>query len=297
MKNTSRTDPSPVYVSTACLNEEENVDARIELYRNHGLYAIELGGRVCVPPNWGPNTDTPNCRFLIHNYFPPPKTPFVLNLASANQEIRQRSLNFVYRAIDLAARIGSPYYSIHAGFVTDPHGHDGSSFIFPAPNNPQEKYQALERFILTLEMAIDYASQKHVGVLVENNVCPASLRGKLLLQNPEEFSDLFDVFANGQLGILLDTGHLNVSACTLGFRRSSFIERWADHIRVLHLHDNNGASDDHLPLTRNSWILEILRDSRLTNCHLVVESVFPHIAQLRDHVEWLTCEVGGHARQ
>ena len=55
----------------------------------------------------------------MHNYFPVPKKPFVLNLASLNPSQFELSLIHATSAIKLAASIGSPYYSIHAGFLLD----------------------------------------------------------------------------------------------------------------------------------------------------------------------------------
>ena len=38
---------------------------------------------------------------LLHNYFPAPKVPFVLNLASENKEIRELSLNHCLKNIHI----------------------------------------------------------------------------------------------------------------------------------------------------------------------------------------------------
>ena len=56
----------------------------------------------------------------MHNYFPPPKNPFVLNLASSNNKILNLSLKHICKAIKLTSRIGAKYYSFHAGFLVDP---------------------------------------------------------------------------------------------------------------------------------------------------------------------------------
>ena len=37
--------------------------------------------------------------FLIHNYFPPSRKPFVLNLSSGNKEIRKKSIKLAMDAI------------------------------------------------------------------------------------------------------------------------------------------------------------------------------------------------------
>ena len=47
------------------------------------------------------------------------KEPFVLNLASLCSSQFELSLFHASSAIKLAASLGSPYYSIHAGFLLD----------------------------------------------------------------------------------------------------------------------------------------------------------------------------------
>ena len=55
--------------------------------------------------------------FQVHNYFPPPKEPFVLNLASLNNDIFIKSRNHILKAINLCRKLNSKYYSFHAGFL------------------------------------------------------------------------------------------------------------------------------------------------------------------------------------
>ena len=55
--------------------------------------------------------------FLVHNYFPPPEQPFVLNLASADPHIRNRSLAHCRSAIDLAHELETDLFTVHAGFA------------------------------------------------------------------------------------------------------------------------------------------------------------------------------------
>jgi sugar phosphate isomerase/epimerase len=99
----------------------------------------------------------------------------------------------------------------------------------------------------------------------------------LLLQTPDEFAEL-DGF-----GILLDTGHLNVSATTLGFDRAEFVERLGPRIRAFHLHDNDGSADLHRPVEPDSWALEAVRATAPEA--VVVEALFANVEALRDHVD------------
>ena len=53
--------------------------------------------------------------------------------------------------------------------------------------------------------------------------------------------------------MLLDTGHLKVSARTLNFDPKKFIERFKPHIKIVQISDNDGTADQNLPVREDSW--------------------------------------------
>jgi sugar phosphate isomerase/epimerase len=244
-------------------------------YRDAGLDDVELGTTTePLGDDLVERLGRHGLRYVVHNYFPPPPESFVLNLASPDAEVRGRSLRLVDAALELAAALGSPIYSVHAGFVSDPIGFDGRSFVFAAAGDAGA---AKERFREALEGPLAHARELGVDLLVENNVCTPAVEGSLLLQAPEEFEEL-DGF-----GILLDTGHLNVSAATLGFDRTEFARRLGPRIGAFHLHDNDGSADRHEPVERDSWALDAVRAA--PSATVVVEALFANVEALRDHVE------------
>ena len=56
----------------------------------------------------------------IHNYFPPPREPFVINLATNNKMILKKSIDHIKKSILFAKKVGDNFYSFHAGFRLDP---------------------------------------------------------------------------------------------------------------------------------------------------------------------------------
>lgn len=281
-----------VFASTACLPNSEPLKSRVALYRSHGLQAIELGAHVSVHKDRLTQVANTDCSFLIHNYFPPPVEPFVLNLASSDQTVCKRSLSLVSEALVLSKRLGAPFYSVHAGFITDPTGFGTTSFIFPMPELSNETQRAKERFIDALNVALEEATRLDLQLLIENNVCSPELRGKLLLQTAAEFLELFEAMSTPHLGILLDTGHLNVTAHTLGFDPFDFVDQVAPYVRALHVHDNDGTADTHQPVQPKSWVLEVLRRPEFAPLPIVVEAKFDSVTELRQHVDWLKEELG-----
>lgn len=277
-----------LFVSTACLPENENYWLAVKRYTDHGIINIELGSSH----QYNGNNDIsrlyemPN-KFLIHNYFPPSPESFVLNLASHNPNIRQQSIKHIKNAITLSAALNAPFYSFHAGFITDPHGFGTTSYLFPAPESESEAEQALSLFVEALEEVGQYAQTRGIHLLVENNVCTEDLKGKLLLQTADEFLTLFQRLSIPNIGILLDFGHLNVTAHTLNFDRMTFIDRLAPNIKAFHIHDNDGTSDAHEPITPKGWVDTIISDAAFANIPAVLEAKFNDIVALKQHLDWL----------
>lgn len=281
-----------IYVSTACIKGSEPLQQRLDSYAEVGLFHVELGAGVHVTSQDIHNLSLRSQNtFLIHNYFPPPAESFVLNLASSDSLIRRRSLELVIDAIKLTASLHIPFYSVHAGFITDPTRFGVSSFILPEPDSPDEAKKALRRFVETLSLALDIAQQYKIQILVENNVCTPDLQKKLLLQTGEEFIELLNLLPNPSLGILVDTGHLNVSAHTLGFDRLGFIEMVAPYIRAFHVHENDGHDDTHTPVTSESWVLRMLKQADFSTLPIVIEAKFQDLEKLCQHATWLRREL------
>lgn len=72
------------------------------------------------------------------------------------------------------------------------------------------------------------------------------------MKDIEEFDRLLSAIGSSQLGILLDVGHLKLSAIANQFNPMDFIREFRPRIRACHVHENNGKKDSHLPLTLQS---------------------------------------------
>ena len=62
------------------------------------------------------------------------------------------------------------------------------------------------------------------------------------------------------VGVLLDVGHLKVSAESLGFSADAAVRTMASHIMALHLSDNDGAQDSNQPIREGSWFWPVLSE-------------------------------------
>ncbi len=202
---------------------------------------------------------------LLHNYFPAPRTPFVLNLASEDESIAASSMALCRRAIRLSAAIGAPFYSVHSGFIANLDvGMLGNAEAQGALSGEGDYEAAYVRFRERVGMLSHEAARAGIRLLLEINVItPHNLSSgqvpQLLMTQPGEFKRLFAELDHPNLGLLVDAGHVNVAAQTLGFERNAFIEELSDYIEAFHLSDNNGLHDSNEPVHENSWFLPFLK--------------------------------------
>ncbi|MGH7831929.1 MAG: sugar phosphate isomerase/epimerase family protein [Candidatus Binatia bacterium] len=199
-----------------------------------------------------------DCPRLPHNYFPAPRDPFVLNLASLREEIRERSIEHCRKGLRMAARVGAPFYSAHAGFCVDAAPADLGRKLPAEPERPRENHW--RRFVDAVKLLAEDAARLKVMFLVENNVVApfnvsASGRHPLLCASFEEMNRLMAEVENPALGILVDTGHLKVSSLSLGFSPEVFLEMLKAHVHGIHHSDNDGTEDTNHPLTGQYWFL------------------------------------------
>ena len=287
------------YASTSCLARPEELRSRIERMRAAGITRIELSQSI-IPPGpvarWLDDLRTTGCHFLVHNYFPPPPEPFVLNLASPDGGVRARSLDLVRRAIDLSAALGAPFYSVHAGFVNDPYAFGTTHFLFKPAERADARERANDRFLVSVTSALDAARSAGIDLLIENNNTPPEFRELVLLRDAVEVLGFFAEVNDPRLGLLLDTGHLHVAANALGFDGTKAVRALRPHIRAIHLHDNDGTADYHRKAAPEGWALSVLAGAMRSVPPIVVEAHCATAAELREHIESLqgVLEFSGH---
>ncbi len=209
-----------------------------------------------------------NVDLLVHNYFPPPAKSFVLNLAATDPETRRLSLEMCRAGIELCATMGAPFYSVHSGFAMnltpEQLGQPGQQADLPGAHLIDHE-TARNAFRAAVGELAEFAREKEVGLLIENNVITAQQvaagrGGSLLMTNPTELRDFFDELSADNVGLLLDVGHAHVSAQALGFPAEEFFLQLADRVAALHLSDNDGCADSNGKFTAASWFAPYLHD-------------------------------------
>ena len=130
------------HVSEAIEKCREISNDKIEISAPHYFQPLKKLVRVIK------NFQEDGCSFLVHNYFPSPRTPFVLNIASAKNIEKQRARRLVERALAICEQIKSPLYGVHAGYLADAIEGQGGMFKFEDKvNSYKESLNNSIRFI------------------------------------------------------------------------------------------------------------------------------------------------------
>ncbi len=162
-----------------------------------------------------------------------------VTLGSLNRRVRNAAINEVKDSIDLAKELGSTVVVVHGmmGILTMPPG-EWSKQVYRPTREERELVEKQDKNVVqALKECADYAP--NIILAVENLVFPHEM-----YRSPEEMEELLYKVNRPNVGITLDIGHAAVS----GYRASEYLNRLSEHIFHVHLHDNHGVIDEHLPL-------------------------------------------------
>ena len=249
-----------IYISTGGMCCKTGFSSALDFFEN-GINAVELSGGLYSERTEQDLFNLPKeLNLQIHNYFPPPIEPFVFNLASKNELIFAKSFKHVCSCIELASKLGLSKYSFHGGFRISPQPHQlGGELGVHELSLREEAFEVFENAVLKLSKI---AKSKNIELLIENNVLTMAnleLYGEspLLFCEPEEISSFMNKMPDN-VGLLLDFGHLKVSALTLGFDPVNAHDKLQTWTKAYHLSDNNGKIDSNEPITRDSWFWSVI---------------------------------------
>ena len=244
-----------IFVSTGGIKETTAYNTALT-FIEHGITAIELSGGAyeeIIFSKYQKLLDS--ATFQVHNYFPPPKNPFVLNLASPNNLIAEKSICHAKNAIKLSAALKRPIYSFHAGFLLDPKVSQLGKPIDAL--QVYDRNSCLDSFLERITILAEYASFKDVQLLIENNVISDSnikIFGEdpFLMTTPKEAKIIMENTPSN-VNMLLDVAHLKVSANSLSFDRHEMFTECDNWIKAYHFSDNDGISDSNKSIDMDSW--------------------------------------------
>jgi len=150
--------------------------------------------------------------------------PFTdLNLASLNDLVWNETIKQIKQCVELSADF-TEIVVVHPGALS--------------PLESQMKDKAWERNVEALRLLTDHAKEYGVRLCLEN----MPNMEKLLCRTPDELFGMVETVGSDSLGTTFDVGHSNTTKNTASFLKE--IRR----INHMHLHDNKGATDEHLAI-------------------------------------------------
>ena len=148
-----------------------------------------------------------------------------LNYAATNPSLRNAARRIVLTALGHAAALGCTYAVVHSG----------QSDVLSAIFFPELRRKYSLDFLKRLGRE---ASDHGVQMVIENNVAPS-----YLIHSVSGMASFFQEDASQYYKVALDIGH-----AFLTHDLDQFVQRFKENIRYVHIHDNLGKTDDHLPL-------------------------------------------------
>ena len=184
-------------------------------------------------------------------------------MGSLDSDIGARSFKHAANALDWCSKIGSNYYSFHAGFLMDPRAHEIGKAI--SARTLYNKEQSVEIFISRVIELNKIAEKLNVTLMIENNVLSKRNSDEfennpLLMCSPEESFEILNELPDN-IKLLIDVAHLKVSANSLNFNPKKMFDMCEDRIGGYHLSDNNGLSDTNQAFNSESWFWKHLNPS------------------------------------
>jgi len=214
-----------------------------------GIPAVELfmeGPQWWMPEAFG-HVESARAAFPGSISIHPPS--WDVNIASYTQPIREAAIQVYSQAIAWARRLEAAYVVLHLGWRGDP---------------SLPRIECLRRAEDAIRILASLAREAGVTLAVENvgwfglEVC-----------DQEEFTALAARVPPG-VGVLLDVGHARLA----GWDLPAALLTLAPRMVALHLHDNDGARDRHLPIGAGTidWepLWPLLR-ALPTGCQYVLE--------------------------
>jgi len=262
-----------IYISTACVKNTK-IKNSVEELASNGFRHIELSGGTEYYDNFEIDLldlkDKYDLNYLCHNYFPPPKKHFVLNLASLDKNTFNMSYNHLKDAISLSKRLGAKKFGFHAGFFIDIKVSEIGKKI--SRNDLFDQEQSLNSFCSAFKKL--QKESQGIDLHIENNVFSKTnwetYNGKnpFMMTNYKDYKQLKELI---DFNLLLDVAHLKVSSKTLSLDWEDEFLKMIGSSKYIHISDNDGFHDLNNQLKKSSGLFSLLFQSETQNKDFTLE--------------------------
>jgi len=278
-----------IYVSSSCL-KNNTIKQSVQKLANEGYKNIELSGGTNLYEGFIDDLiqlkEKYDLQYLVHNYFPPPKEPFMLNIASLNNELYEKSIEHCLKAINLCKILGSRKYGVHAGFLIDFTPDEAGKKISLRQIN--DRAAAIERLSQAWKKITEAAGHEF-DLYIENNVYSKQNYETYKSHNPFLLTDhgsYLELLEKVNFKVLLDLAHLKVSCNTLNLDFLDQSKKLMQYTDYLHVSGNDGLSDQNHGIKDDASIIKFFENNDLSDKTLTLE-VYSDLDSIRSSYEKL----------
>jgi len=151
-----------------------------------------------------------------------------VNLAEADKALRNMFMKFMKASLTNAYKLEAKIWILHSGRFTP------LTYSFP-----EKAWEAHNNSLLKLSK-----EGKNMGV----RIAAENMLGRYeLFNSPENGRKILEDVKSENFGLCFDIGHANLLGGI-----NSFLEVFSDEIIHIHIHDNDGKEDSHLPVGKGS---------------------------------------------
>ena len=285
-----------IFVSTTFFPDQSLLSDCLRVCKENKISNIEIGSNHRYQKDYSYISNY-NFNYIVHNYFPVPKKKIIVNIASVNDKIYEESIQHIKNSILFSKKIGSPLYTFHPGFLSDPRSENNSNdnydFVWTEKQKINNYDIAWQRMIKAINEIIQFSKVNNIKVAFETE--GSTTKSKfLLLQRPEEYENIIKLYKPEELGISLNIGHLNLARKSFRFSIKNFLNLIQNYVVAMELSHNNGVEDQHLPLLdKNCWYWDIIIDKRFKKVKKILEYRNIDISQVTESIRLLEKKIYG----
>lgn len=262
-----------IYVSSSCVKAKYIRESVLQLVEA-GFKNIELSGGTQPYENMVSDLlelkEKYSLNYLLHNYFPPPAIPFVVNLAALDNETANSTLEHLKRSLIISRELKADKLGFHAGFLINiPMNEMGKEIT---RQKLFDSKSSMEAFCSRYN-EIKFLAGK-IELYLENNVLSETNYKNFDQINPFHFTDLdsyHELAERIQFKPLIDVGHLKVSCYTLKLDFATQLEVFLSMSDYIHISDNDSLRDGNEPLVKNSEMFDLISRNSLKNKTVTLE--------------------------
>lgn len=202
----------------------------------------------------------------VHNFCPIPNgtsrqnaSPDIFSLSSLDEAERKKAVDFTRKTIDTASDLGAEVAVLHLGKVKMEEKIKSLLPVFKSSGTAglnklkkqmfEERRKKAKNFfdqaLKSLEQLCDYAQERKVKLGIENRYYFSEIPAV------EEMESILSEFPSPPIYYWHDVGHAQVYENLSLFKHKTMLDKFAQRMVGIHLHDIEGIDDHRAPLKGN----------------------------------------------